>query len=118
MLLITHDLSVVADIADRVVVMQQGEAVESGTVQQVLHAPQHPQRLLAAIPGAGTRGQWLTGSDPLAHTPVREHVVTGSATPVLAVDNVSQAFSLPDGGVLQAVNNVIAGLRRDIGHCW
>lgn len=107
-LLITHDLSVVADIADRVVVMQQGEAVESGTVQQVLHAPQHPytQSLLAAIPGAGTRGQWLTGSDPLAHTPVREHVVPRSATPVLAVDNVSQAFSLPDGGVLQAVSNV------------
>lgn len=84
-LLITHDLSVVADIADRVVVMRQGKAVESGKVRQVLHAPQHPytRRLLAAIPSAGTRGTWLTGNDPLGQTVVRENISTDSTTPVL-----------------------------------
>ncbi|STI76861.1 glutathione transporter ATP-binding protein [Escherichia coli] len=39
---ITHDMGVVAEIADRVLVMYQGEAVETGTVEQIFHAPQHP----------------------------------------------------------------------------
>ncbi|MDK5706726.1 ATP-binding cassette domain-containing protein, partial [Serratia nevei] len=38
---ITHDMGVVADIADRVLVMHQGNAVETGTVEQVFHAPVH-----------------------------------------------------------------------------
>ncbi|MCG7421796.1 ABC transporter ATP-binding protein [Micrococcus sp. ACRRV] len=54
-LLITHNMGVVADMADRVCVMLHGELVESGTVQQVLQRPQHPytQRLLAAVPRLG-----------------------------------------------------------------
>lgn len=39
---ITHDMGVVADIADRVLVMYRGEAVESGTVEEIFRAPQHP----------------------------------------------------------------------------
>ncbi|HAK49220.1 MAG TPA: glutathione ABC transporter ATP-binding protein GsiA, partial [Salmonella bongori] len=39
---ITHDMGVVAEIADRVLVMYQGEAVETGNVAQVFHAPAHP----------------------------------------------------------------------------
>ena len=51
-LFITHDFGVVADIADRVAVMQYGKLVEMGTVDEVLNAPQHPytQALIAAIP--------------------------------------------------------------------
>ena len=51
-LFITHDFGVVADIADRVVVMQHGLVVESGTVNQVLNSPQHPytQALISAVP--------------------------------------------------------------------
>ena len=51
-LFITHDFGVVADIADRVVVMQHGLVVESGTVNQVLNSPQHPytQALINAVP--------------------------------------------------------------------
>jgi peptide/nickel transport system ATP-binding protein len=49
---ITHDFGVVADIADRVVVLQHGKVVEQGTVDDVLLRPQHPytRALLAAVP--------------------------------------------------------------------
>ncbi|MEM9621627.1 MAG: ABC transporter ATP-binding protein [Pseudomonadota bacterium] len=56
-LFITHDLGVVAQIADRVIVMYKGEIVESGSVREVLKAPKHAytNRLLAAMPGARLR---------------------------------------------------------------
>jgi peptide/nickel transport system ATP-binding protein len=49
---ITHDFGVVADIADRVVVLQHGKVVEQGAAADVLHRPQHPytRALLAAVP--------------------------------------------------------------------
>ncbi|MEI4485686.1 ABC transporter ATP-binding protein [Frigidibacter sp. MR17.14] len=52
---ITHDMSVVAQMADRVVVMYRGNKVEEGPVQQIFEAPQHPytQALLAAVPRLG-----------------------------------------------------------------
>jgi peptide/nickel transport system ATP-binding protein len=51
-LFITHDFGVVAEIADRVAVLQAGELVEEGTAEAVLARPQHPytRRLLAAVP--------------------------------------------------------------------
>jgi peptide/nickel transport system ATP-binding protein len=51
-LFITHDFGVVAEIADRVAVLQHGELVEQGTAEDVLTRPQHPytKRLLAAVP--------------------------------------------------------------------
>ncbi|CAB3627738.1 microcin ABC transporter ATP-binding protein [Achromobacter marplatensis] len=51
-LFITHDFGVVAEIADRVAVMQRGVLVESGTADQVLEHPQHPytRALIAAVP--------------------------------------------------------------------
>jgi peptide/nickel transport system ATP-binding protein len=50
---ITHDFGVVAEIADRVAVMQHGRVVEQGTAREVLTAPRHAytQALLAAVPG-------------------------------------------------------------------
>jgi len=52
-LLVTHDIGVVAEIADRVVVMQSGKIVEQGSTQAVLQTSQHPytRSLLAAVPG-------------------------------------------------------------------
>jgi peptide/nickel transport system ATP-binding protein len=52
MLFITHDLGVVASIADHVLVLQRGEIRESGGVDQVLRSPssEYTQSLLAAIP--------------------------------------------------------------------
>ena len=52
LVLITHDLSAVAEIADRVIVMYAGEAVETGTVDEIFYSPQHPytRGLLASVP--------------------------------------------------------------------
>ena len=54
--LITHDMGVVADMADRILVMKNGLVVEEGTAAQIFSSPQHPytQRLLDAVPHLGT----------------------------------------------------------------
>ena len=51
-LFVTHDFGVVADLADRVVVMEKGKLIEEGPVDQVLTAPREPytQKLIAAVP--------------------------------------------------------------------
>ena len=85
---ITHDFGVVADIADRVIVMQQGRIVEEGAARDVLLAPQHPytQKLIAAIPKPA-------GSDttPLPDTP-----------PVLRVRGLTKTFRTGGGLFAQA----------------
>jgi len=59
---ITHDLAVVAGLADRISVMYAGRIVESGPTDAVLKAPGHPytEGLLGSIPGHGRRGERLT----------------------------------------------------------
>lgn len=66
-LIITHDLGVVAEIADRVVVMENGVLVEAGTVREVYKNPQHPytKKLIAAAPGKGEMHQPLKGAEPV-----------------------------------------------------
>jgi oligopeptide/dipeptide ABC transporter ATP-binding protein len=61
LMLITHDLGVVAEMVHDVVVMYGGRVVESGTVADVLLQPKHPytEGLLASIPSKGMRGQRL-----------------------------------------------------------
>ncbi len=81
MIFITHDLGVVAEIADDVAVMHDGEILERGTVQQILSHPQHPytQGLLACRPPMNIRlkrlpivkefldGQWHGGKEQILH---------------------------------------------------
>jgi peptide/nickel transport system ATP-binding protein len=74
LLLITHDLGVVAGHADRVAVMYAGRIVEEGPMREIFHAPKHPytQGLLASIPGGapGQRLQAIEGTVPnLARLP-------------------------------------------------
>jgi peptide/nickel transport system ATP-binding protein/oligopeptide transport system ATP-binding protein len=60
-LLITHDLGVVNELADRIAVMYAGRIVEEGTREEILAAPRHPytEGLLRAIPSLGRRGERL-----------------------------------------------------------
>jgi peptide/nickel transport system ATP-binding protein len=101
-LFITHDFGVVAEIADRVVVMQHGKVVEQGIAKDVLTAPQHPytQQLIAAVP-------------PLTAPPPRAL----SGENILTLDNVSKTYR--NGGFLgrgarvtHAVKNVSLTLPR------
>ena len=76
-LFITHDFGVVAEIADRVAVLRQGELVEFGQKQQVLEHPEHPytQMLIAAVPSmtprvreASVRGEVILRTERLVKT--------------------------------------------------
>ncbi len=55
-LFITHDMGVVAEIADRVCVMRQGEIVETGAVKDIFNNPKHPytRALISAVPRLGS----------------------------------------------------------------
>jgi peptide/nickel transport system ATP-binding protein len=66
-LIITHDLGVVAEIADRVVVMEKGELVETGTVRDVYKNPRHSytRKLISAAPGKGTMHEPASEGQPL-----------------------------------------------------
>jgi oligopeptide/dipeptide ABC transporter ATP-binding protein len=62
LMLITHDLGVVAEMVDEVIVMYAGRVVERGTAEEVLLEPRHPysEGLLASIPSRSLRGQRLS----------------------------------------------------------
>jgi peptide/nickel transport system ATP-binding protein len=109
-LLITHDLAVAAQIADRIAVMQDGRIVETGPARLVLTTPGQvcTQRLMAAVPGAATRGRWLaaTGDAPLRET------VASEQRPLLEVDGVSVRFKRPDGTPLDALAEASLVIRR------
>jgi len=87
-LFITHDLGVVAELADRVLLMRQGEKVEEGTVAEIFAAPKHPytKGLLACRPRLGVRRDRLPTVDDfmqeqgrLAGTPAVPPVAPGPA---------------------------------------
>ncbi|MBS7702776.1 dipeptide ABC transporter ATP-binding protein [Chelatococcus asaccharovorans] len=81
-LLITHDMGVIAEIADRVVVMKDGAVIEQGATAALLQAPQDPytQRLLAAVPK-------LRSVHPDPASPG-----VGAREPILVVENLSKSF--------------------------
>ena len=85
-LLITHNLGVVADIADRVVVVQLGEVVETGDVHEIFARPTQPytRQLLAAVP----RLPDGLDDDPISDT-CAPTITDVTEQPVLTVENVT-----------------------------
>jgi peptide/nickel transport system ATP-binding protein len=92
-LFVTHDLSLVSEIADRVVVMQQGKLVEEGRAVDVLARPRHPytQALLAASPGVAHR---------------RRTSPPQGAAALLQVEHLSKTYT--SGGLFRATGTVTA----------
>ncbi len=76
---ITHDLGVVANVADRVAVMYAGQIVEAGTIQEVFFEPKHPYTwaLLGALPQLGVKGEPLPAID--GTPPNLFHAIQGDA---------------------------------------
>ena len=110
MLIVSHDLAVVSRLANRVAVMHNGIIVEQGSVDEVLHDPQHPytQYLLRAGRAVHFRRTQGAARTPLAIVPTQvEH-----APPLLRVNALSKAFKGPDGTLRTVVNQVSLQLRR------
>ena len=82
-LLITHDMGVVADMADEILVMKDGLTVEHGSADQIFNRPAHPytQQLLAAVPKLGTSTRRAL--------PYNENA---KPAPVLKLENVTIAY--------------------------
>ena len=108
---ITHDMSVVAQMADRVVVMFRGEKVEEGPVADIFANPQHPytQALLAAVPRLGE----MTGKDlpePMKFmgAEVEPTPIPGQDQVLLEVKNLVTRFPVKGGFFRRTVANVHA----------
>ena len=104
---ITHDMGVVADIADHVLVMYQGEAVETGTVEQIFRHPQHAytKALLAAVPRLGAmngsdlprRFPLISLTDPSLREAETEQNTVVEGDPILQVRDLVARFPLRSG---------------------
>jgi peptide/nickel transport system ATP-binding protein len=127
-LFITHDMGVVAEIADRTVVMYGGQAVETDATARIFAAPSHPytRALLAAVPRLGSMDgrarpmrfpivDKVTGtSDEPAETP---NTVSAAERPLLEVSGLTTRFPIRSGlfgkvsGRVHAVENLSFTLR-------
>ncbi|MEV4110116.1 ABC transporter ATP-binding protein [Nonomuraea sp. NPDC049695] len=116
LLLISHDLAVVASIADRILVMKDGQIVEAGPAREVLATPAHDytRALLAAVPSTASRGTRLTTGAPQARPApdLSAQVLTGTGLTRSygarrVVDDVS--FTLHQGETLGVVGESGSG---------
>jgi peptide/nickel transport system ATP-binding protein len=126
-ILITHDLGVVAGLCDRVLVMHGGEEKESGPVDEIFYRPRHPytRALLAAVPRLdraepGRLASVPGTSDetvPVPAEPIQRHEPDMTAAPLLEVTDLRVHFRLaPETAfakslVLKAVDGVALELR-------
>ncbi|TDX87731.1 peptide/nickel transport system ATP-binding protein [Neorhizobium sp. R1-B] len=95
MLLITHDMGVVAEVAEKVAVMRFGRLVEQGPVDQIYHQPVHPYT-----------SQLLASTVKLTrHAEARPPAVTSGPEPVLSVRNLSKTFGSNGPNAIKAVDD-------------
>jgi len=134
-LIITHDLGVVANVAEDVVVMYHGEIMEAGSIDDIFREPAHPylKALLRAVPRFGMKeGERLVPIREVApprNALIRHHAVetaaddTGDGRPLLSVRDVSKAFTIrketwigtSESARVEAVSDVSFDIRR--GEC-
>ena len=125
-IIVTHDIGVIANIADRVVVMYRGEVVETGDVAQILGAPEHEytKSLIAAVPRADVKLHRFSsvdyiegGTKPFNRIDVQTHWLGqskkhGGSGPAIEVENLNLSFVLQKAvlkrnrKMLRAVNEV------------
>ncbi|MGO4732320.1 ABC transporter ATP-binding protein [Paenibacillus sp. 2KB_22] len=105
-ILITHDLGVVAGMCDRVVVMKEGQIVETGTTAEIFANPKHPYtiRLLNALPRLDQKKK----PKPVSLVP-RD---LEDDQPLLEVKSLKQHFNLGKGNTLKAVNDISFHIRQ------
>jgi peptide/nickel transport system ATP-binding protein len=106
-ILISHDLSVVAQLADHILVMRAGEVLEQGTAAEVLGAPrsEYTRALIAAVPSEHTRGRSLSPTSPSA-TSIALGSAPRSSGLVLEATDLVKRFVARDGTVNRAVDGV------------
>lgn len=99
-ILITHDLGVVAGMCDRVAVMKDGKIVETGTTEEIFESPKHTytKRLLNALPRLDEKKKPKRPS-------LRSHEIE-EGKPLLDVKSLKQHFQVGKGNVLKAVDNI------------
>lgn len=107
-LLVTHDLAVAADRADRIVVMSGGEIVEDGPAVEVLHDPQqaYTKKLLRAAPGLALGGAVTPDEARAAVRPAVVPHATNTPEVLVRASSLVKEFSLPTGGTVRAVDDV------------
>ncbi|WP_308737413.1 ABC transporter ATP-binding protein [Paenibacillus sp. PCH8] len=105
-ILITHDLGVVAGMCDRVVVMKDGQIVETGTTTEIFANPKHPYtvRLLNALPRLDEKKK------PKLESLVPRDLENDQ--PLLEVKSLRQHFNLGKGNTLKAVNDISFHIRQ------
>ena len=92
---ITHDLGVVANVADRVGVMYGGQIIEYGTVNEIFYDPQHPYTwaLLSALPQLGVKGEdlyYITGTPPSLYNRIEGDAFAPRNPQALKIDFVQE----------------------------
>jgi peptide/nickel transport system ATP-binding protein len=107
MLIVSHDLAVVARLATRIAVMHKGVIVEHGSVDRILRDPQHPytQSLLNA-------GVAVHFRRPTTAPVARAETFAVGPDVLLEVDHLSKSFTGPDGRVRKVVSDVSLHLER------
>ena len=125
-LLISHDLAVVSRIADRIAVMHDGRIVETGTTDEVLRNPRHPEtrRMLAAVPVDKPRGTRLVpaavgvmGAVDRTPAPVTRALADPAPTTrptamALEAIGLEKSFAVPHGASHRALDDVSFRLGR------
>ena len=114
-LMITHDFGVVANVADKVVVIYHGRIMEAGDTQELFNDPRHDylKALMRAVPRFGMKpGERLVPVRPIPARPAPETARAGgnSGEPLIRLENVSKTFALRKSGMWKSSPQSIKAL--------